>query len=29
MRLKRCLGGKICIMCPALDPVGEEDHDKA
>lgn len=26
MRLKRCLGGKFCIMCPVLDPVGEEDY---
>lgn len=29
MRLKRCLEGKFCITCPALDPVGEEEDYKA
>lgn len=29
VRLKRCLEGKFCIMCPALDPVGEEEDYKA
>lgn len=28
MRLKRCLGGKFCIMCPVLDPAGEEGDYK-
>lgn len=29
MRLKRYLGGKFCIMCPAQDPVGGEEDYKA
>lgn len=29
MRLRRCLGGRFCILCPALSPVGEEEDYKA